>query len=114
MAGKWHLGSRLESLPGARGFQRSVALLESGADNWEAKHYLPAGNATWIEDDQPIRMPDDFYSCFFYADKLIEYLSSEPDSEQPIFAYLAFQAVHAPHHAPAEYVERYADTYVEG
>lgn len=114
MAGKWHLGSRPESLPGARGFQRSVALLESGADNWEAKHYLPAGTATWVEDDQPIRLPDDFYSSFFYADKLIEYLSSEPDSEQPFFAYLAFQAVHAPHHAPAEYVERYADTYVEG
>ena len=114
MAGKWHLGSRPESLPRARGFQRSVALLESGADNWEAKHYLPAGTATWVEDDQPIRLPDDFYSSFFYADKLIEYLSSEPDSEQPFFAYLAFQAVHAPHHAPAEYVERYADTYVEG
>src|SRR5690606_23652628 len=78
------------------------------------KHYLPAGTATWVEDDQPIRLPDDFYSSFFYADKLIEYLSSEPDSEQPFFAYLAFQAVHAPHHAPAEYVERYADTYVEG
>jgi arylsulfatase len=114
MAGKWHLGSRPESLPGARGFQRSVALLESGADNWEAKHYLPAGTATWVEDDQPIRLPDDFYSSFFYADKLIEYLSSEPDSDQPFFAYLAFQAVHAPHHAPDSYVEKYADAYHEG
>lgn len=114
MAGKWHLGSRPDSLPGARGFQRSVALLESGADNWEARHYLPAGSATWVEDDQPIRLPDDFYSSFFYADKLIEYLSGEPDSQQPFFAYLAFQAVHAPHHAPPEYVERYADSYADG
>ena len=114
MAGKWHLGSRPESLPSARGFDRSVALLESGADNWEARHYLPAGTATWVEDGQPISLPDDFYSSFYYADKLIEYLSSEPDSDKPFFAYLAFQAVHAPHHAPEAYVEKYADTYQEG
>ena len=114
MAGKWHLGSRPESLPNARGFDRSVALLESGADNWEAKHYLPAGSATWVEDGQPVSLPDDFYSSSYYADKLIEYLSSEPDSEQPFFAYLAFQAVHAPHHAPDAYVEKYADTYHAG
>lgn len=114
MAGKWHLGSRPESLPNARGFDRSVALLESGADNWEAKHYLPAGTATWVEDGQPISLPDDFYSSFYYADKLVEYLSSEQDSEKPFFAYLAFQAVHAPHHAPEAYVEKYADTYQGG
>lgn len=114
MAGKWHLGSRPESMPDAQGFQRSVALLESGADNWEARHYLPAGTATWVEDGQPISLPEDFYSSFYYADKLIEYLSSEPDSDQPFFAYLAFQAVHAPHHAPDSYVEKYADAYHEG
>lgn len=57
---------------------------------------------------------DDFYSSFYYADKLIEYLRSEPDTERPFFAYLAFQAVHAPHHAPQRYVEKYADAYQEG
>lgn len=114
MAGKWHLGARPESLPSAQGFERSVALLESGADNWEAKHYLPAGTASWVEDGQPISLPDDFYSSFYYADKLIEYLRSEPDSERPFFAYLAFQAVHAPHHAPEAYVEKYAEAYQEG
>lgn len=114
MAGKWHLGTRQESWPNARGFERSVALLESGADNWEAKHYLPAGTATWVEDGQPISLPDDFYSSFYYADKMIEYLSSEQDSSKPFFAYLAFQAVHAPHHAPEAYVEKYAEVYKEG
>jgi len=114
MAGKWHLGARPESLPNARGFERSVALLESGADNWEAKHYLPAGTATWVEDGQPISLPDEFYSSFYYADKLIEYLDSGQGSDQPFFAYLAFQAVHAPHHAPEAYVEKYAETYQEG
>jgi arylsulfatase len=40
MAGKWHLGKSKESLPAARGFSRSIALMESGADNWEEKSYL--------------------------------------------------------------------------
>ena len=52
MAGKWHLGMRPESQPIARGFKHSFALMESGADNWEEKHYLPGGSATWIEDGE--------------------------------------------------------------
>ena len=31
MAGKWHLGKTKDSLPAARGFERSIALMESGA-----------------------------------------------------------------------------------
>ena len=41
MAGKWHLGKKKPSLPASRGFERSIALMESGADNWEKKTYLP-------------------------------------------------------------------------
>ena len=41
MAGKWHLGKSKDSLPAARGFERSIALMESGADNFEKKSYLP-------------------------------------------------------------------------
>ena len=35
MAGKWHLGKTKDSIPAARGFERSFTLMESGADNWE-------------------------------------------------------------------------------
>ncbi|MCL5042602.1 MAG: arylsulfatase [Gammaproteobacteria bacterium] len=114
MAGKWHLGDRPQSLPGARGFEQSVTLLESGGDSWEAKHYLPGGSATYLENDQPISLPDDFYSSFFFADKLIDYLQADQHREEPFFAYLSFQAVHAPHHAPEEYIQRYAGTYDQG
>ena len=41
MAGKWHLGHSPELLPSARGFDRTTALADSGADNWEQKPYLP-------------------------------------------------------------------------
>lgn len=114
MAGKWHLGDRPQSQPVARGFTRSFALMESGADNWEAKHYLPGGSATWIEDGKPVNLHEGFYSSFTYADKLIDYIDSGRADGKPFFGYLAFQAVHAPHQVPEDYVQRYADIYDQG
>ena len=114
MAGKWHLGDRPQSQPVARGFTRSFALMESGADNWEAKHYLPGGSATWIEDGKPVDLPEGFYSSFTYADKLIDYIDSGRTDGKPFFGYLAFQAVHAPHQVPEDYIQRYADIYDQG
>ena len=115
MTGKWHLGKDPRSLPNARGFDRSFALEASGADNWEQKPYLPIyRDAPWFEDGQATTLPDDFYSSRFLVDKLIEYIDSGQDSEQPFFAYLAFQAVHIPVQAPREYVERYNGVYDNG
>ncbi len=115
MTGKWHLGKDPRSLPNARGFDRSFALEASGADNWEQKPYLPIyPEAPWFEDGEPTTLPDDFYSSRFLVDKLIEYIDSGQDAEQPFFAYLAFQAVHIPVQAPREYVERYNGVYDEG
>ncbi|UJJ31656.1 arylsulfatase [Halopseudomonas maritima] len=114
MAGKWHLGARAQSQPVARGFDRSFALMESGADNWEAKHYLPGGSATWIEDGAPVTLPEGFYSSFTYADKLISYIDSGRAQGKPFFGYLAFQAVHAPHQVPEEYIRGYETLYEAG
>ena len=114
MAGKWHLGMRPESQPIARGFKHSFALMESGADNWEEKHYLPGGSATWIEDGEQVSLPDDFYSSFTYADKLISYIDQGQREGKPFFGYLAFQAVHAPHQVPEEYIAHYNDQYDAG
>ena len=41
LSGKWHLGQAPEKLPSSRGFERTVTLADSGADNWEQKPYLP-------------------------------------------------------------------------
>ena len=41
MAGKWHLGAAPDKRPSRRGFERTVALMDSGADNWEQRPYLP-------------------------------------------------------------------------
>ena len=115
MAGKWHLGHSPELLPSARGFDRTVALADSGADNWEQKPYLPIyEQANWFADGERFDLPDDFYSSRFLIDKTIEFIDSNAESDAPFFAYVPFQAVHIPVQAPQEFINRYVDVYADG
>ncbi|MBT5052527.1 MAG: sulfatase-like hydrolase/transferase, partial [Gammaproteobacteria bacterium] len=66
MAGKWHLGSEPNKLPSRRGFEQTVALIDSGADNWEQRPYLPIYEAAnWFADGERFDLPEDFYSSRF-------------------------------------------------
>ena len=115
MAGKWHLGHSPKLLPSARGYERTVALADSGADNWEQKPYLPIyEQANWFADGERFELPDDFYSSRFLVDKIIEFIDSNSDSKAPFFAYLPFQAVHIPVQAPPSFIDRYDGKYDEG
>jgi len=58
-------------------------------------------------------MPHDFYSSDYYADKLIEFLSTSPD-DKPFFAYLPFTAPHWPLQAPRELIAKYKGKYDDG
>jgi arylsulfatase A-like enzyme len=114
ITGKWHLGHSPESLPVARGFDRSFILDASGADNWSQRTYLPQyEQADWFEDDQRGTLPDDFYSSEFLVDKMIEFID-QTESGQPFFSYIGFQAIHIPVQAPREYIERYNGVYDAG
>ncbi|MGE0624028.1 MAG: sulfatase-like hydrolase/transferase [Pseudomonadales bacterium] len=131
MAGKWHLGSRPEDLPDAHGFDRSLALDASGADNWEQKSYIPYyDSAPWFEDGEPVTLPASFYSSELLVDRLIGYLrddaagsppedaaGSPPEDAagaRPFFAYLAFQAVHIPVQAPRAFSDHYDGVFATG
>lgn len=115
MAGKWHLGAGTGKLPSQRGFERTVALMDSGADNWEQRPYLPIyDQANWFADGQRFELPDDFYSSRFLIDKTIEFIGSNLGDGRPFFAYVPFQAVHIPVQAPQEYIDRYMGVYDEG
>ena len=115
MAGKWHLGAEPGKLPSQRGFERTVALMDSGADNWEQRPYLPIyDEANWFADGKRFELPDDFYSSRFLIDKTIEFIDSNLDDGIPFFAYVPFQAVHIPVQAPQEYIDRYMGVYDEG
>lgn len=115
MAGKWHLGAGPGQLPSQRGFERTVALADSGADNWEQRPYIPLyDKANWYADGQEYQLPEDFYSSRFLVDKTIEFIDSNIDDNRPFFAYLPFQAVHIPVQAPQEFIDHYMGVYDEG
>ena len=115
MAGKWHLGQPPDLLPYRRGFERTVSMGDSGADNWEQKPYIPIyARANWYADGERTTLPADFYSSRFLVDKIIEFIDSNRADQQPFFAYLPFQAVHIPVQAPREFTEKYLGVYDAG
>lgn len=115
MTGKWHLGHTPGLLPSARGFDRTIAMADTGADNWEQRTYLPIyDQAHWYADGEEHTLPDDFYSSEYFIDKTIEFIDSNQDDDQPFFAYIPFQAVHMPVQAPKEFSDKYAGVYDEG
>lgn len=114
MAGKWHLGKTPALLPSRRGFERTVAMADTGADNWEQRPYIPIyEKANWFADGEEYKLPEDFYSSRFIVDKTIEFIDSNAD-ERPFFAYLPFQAVHIPVQAPQAFIDRYEGVYDGG
>jgi len=115
LAGKWHLGAAPGQLPSQRGFERTVALMDSGADNWEQRPYLPIYDAAnWFADGERTQLPEDFYSSKFLIDKTIEFIDSNLSDGKPFFAYVPFQAVHIPVQAPQAFIDRYMDRYDQG
>lgn len=115
MAGKWHLGHGPGDLPNHHGFDRSLALDASGADNWAPRPYMPYyRDAPWFEDGKQARMPDSYYSSDMLADRLIRYIDEAPPGGKPFFGYLAFQAVHIPVQAPGGYADHYKGQFDQG
>lgn len=115
MTGKWHLGHTPALLPSARGFERTIAMADTGADNWEQRTYLPIyDQAHWYADGEEHTLPDDFYSSEYFIDKTIEFIGSNAGDDKPFFAYIPFQAVHMPVQAPREFSDKYAGVYDEG
>ena len=120
MAGKWHLGMEPQKRPSRRGFQRTIAMMDSGSDNWEQRPYLAIyDQANWFADGKRFTLPENFYSSRFLVDKMIEFIDSNLqdtslEANAPFFAYLPFMAVHSPVQAPQKYIDRYMDYYNSG
>ena len=115
MTGKWHLGHTPDLLPFARGFDRTIAMADTGADNWEQRTYLPIyDQAHWYADGNEHTLPDDFYSSEYFIDKTIEFIASNESDGEPFFAYIPFQAVHMPVQAPKEFSDKYKGVYDAG
>jgi arylsulfatase A-like enzyme len=117
--GKWHLcpmestsaAGPFDQWPCQRGFDRFYGFLDGETDQFTPE--LVCDNHAV----DPPRSPDDGYHLSEdLVDTAIELLhdttSIRPD--RPFFTYLAFGATHAPHQAPAEYLEKYRGRYDEG
>ncbi len=85
--GKWHLGSESDSTdPGRQGFD---VVMESG----------PAAK------DRKIRVTDDPKGIFEKTDAAIKFITA--NKNKPFFAYVSHNAVHGPHQARKETLERF-------
>lgn len=116
MAGKWHLGKTEETIPYARGFEKSFALMESGADNWEMKSYAPFYKDIHFYENQNsvTTLPENYFSSDYFSGKIIDFIQSNQEDEKPFFAYVSYQAVHMPHQAPKHFIDKYNGVYDKG
>ena len=117
--GKWHLSSYTErsgegpyhNYPLSKGFDTYYGFLDAHNDQW---HPSLTRDNTRI--DQPAEPKDGYHASEDFVDNAIQYIYrhhfSYPD--QPFFLYLAFGAMHSPHHAPKEYIDRYKGKFDEG
>ena len=116
MAGKWHLGLEPGHGPGARGFERSFALLWGGAGHFDMSGPdIHRQKALYRDDGELVEsLPEDFYSTRFYTDKMIEYIESDRPDGKPFFGFLGYTAPHWPLQAPDEYLEKQRGRYDAG
>ncbi|MBM9465597.1 arylsulfatase [Aeromicrobium sp. YIM 150415] len=119
MVGKWHLcreedlgetGDR-SSWPLQRGFDQYYGFLEA-LTNFHQPHRMIEGNSVVDVDEYP----DDYYLTDDLTDRaermIKEVRGADPD--KPFFLYFAHGAVHAPHQAKREDIERHRGRYDEG
>jgi arylsulfatase A-like enzyme len=111
MAGKWHIGFHdRETWPRQRGFDRFYGIL-AGACSYLRPH---DGRGLWL-DNEALPPPDEpgYYTTDAFASRLIEFIGGVK-AEQPIFAYLAFNAPHWPLHAREEDIAKFKGRYTQG
>ena len=117
--GKWHLAPMeqcsaagpMDQWPLQRGFNRFYGFLDGETDQFSPS--LTYDNHM-IE---PPATPDEGYHVSEdLVDKAIEFIhdSKGVRPDRPFFLYCAFGATHAPHQAPAEYLDKYRGRYDEG
>jgi arylsulfatase A-like enzyme len=117
--GKWHLSPEDETnMANSRG----TWPLGRGFDRWygfhggETHQFVPG----LYHDNHSVRPPhsieDGYHLSADLADRAIEFLGDlrAVDDELPFFLYFATGACHSPHHAPAEWIDRYKGHFAQG
>jgi arylsulfatase A-like enzyme len=113
MAGKWHLGSRENEIPYAKGFEKSFALMNGAANHFNNKPIQPNQPTQFRQDSQVVLFPEGNFSTDVYSEKMIGFIK-DAKKDKPFFAYLAYTAPHWPLQVPADYIDRYKGRYDMG
>jgi arylsulfatase A-like enzyme len=103
ICGKWHLGHvRPDYLPTHRGFVHQYGHYNGAIDYFT---HIRDGGFDWHRDDRACH--DEGYSTHLLATEASRIIR-ENGGKQPLFLYVPFNAVHAPHQVPEEYKKPYA------
>lgn len=117
--GKWHLcgmdektaAGPFHNWPLAKGFDTYYGFLSAHMDQW---------HPTLTRDNSMVEQPKDakegYHASEDFTDNAIQYIYNHRFSypEQPFFLYLAYGAMHSPHHAPKEYIDKYKGKFDKG
>ena len=115
--GKWHLAPSASTSasgpyndwPLQRGFERYYGFLAAATNHWYP---------SLTHDNHHIEIPEEpgYHLTTDIIDHSIAFIRDQKalDREKPFFLYTALGACHAPHHVPAEYVEKYEDVFAKG
>lgn len=103
IVGKWHLGHFApEYLPTRRGFDHQYGHYNGALDYLT---HVRDGGFDWHRDDTVCR--DEGYSTHLLAKEAVKFVA-DTAGKKPFFLYVPFNAVHAPHQVPEEYLKPYA------
>ena len=116
--GKWHLtpsweqgpAGPFERWPTGIGFDRFYGIIGAEASHWE-----PAAYDQTTPISPHVNRPD-YHLTEDLADQAIKWMEQHRVSapNRPWFCYFSTPAVHAPHHAPAEWINKYQGTFDVG
>jgi len=103
ICGKWHLGHFQPAyLPTQRGFDHQYGHYNGAIDYFD---HMRDGGLDWHRNDKACS--DEGYSTFLIADEAVRLIRAQP-KDNPLFLYVPFNAVHAPHQVPEKYKPPYA------
>ncbi len=119
MVGKWHLCAEDEmnmasiktQWPLGRGFERFYGFLGAETNQWYPD---------LVYDNHPVDQPaapeDGYHFTTDITDKALEFIrdAKAVAPDKPFFLYYAPGAAHAPHHAPKEWIAKYAGKFDMG
>ncbi|CAH2276008.1 arylsulfatase I [Pelobates cultripes] len=109
MVGKWHLGFyKKECLPTRRGFDTFLGSLTGNVDYYTYDNCDGPGVCGFdLHEGEDVAWDKaGKYSTILYSQRVHQILASH-SPQQPIFIYVAFQAVHTPLQSPREYIYPY-------